>query len=55
LLALSHRLAVDEADALAVAACHALRMRYQSRVGVALSRIAEAPVATLRVKARVLG
>jgi crossover junction endodeoxyribonuclease RuvC len=55
LLALSRRLAVDESDALAVAACHALRMRYQSRVSVALTRIAEAPVGTLRVKARVLG
>jgi crossover junction endodeoxyribonuclease RuvC len=55
LLALSGRLAVDEADALAVAACHALRTRYQSRVSEALARIAEPTVSAMRVKARVLG
>jgi crossover junction endodeoxyribonuclease RuvC len=55
LLALSGRLAVDEADALAVAACHALRMRYQSRVSVASARVAQPKADPLRVKARVLG
>jgi len=55
LLTLPGRLAVDEADALAVAACHALRMRYQSRVRDALVRIAGTDVRPLRVKARVLG
>lgn len=55
LLSLSGRLAVDEADALAVAACHALRVRYQSRVSAALARIAEAPAKPMRLKARVLG
>jgi len=58
LLALSGRLAVDEADALAVAACHALRTRYHSRVRVALARRDQpvAPLAgTVRVRARVLG
>jgi crossover junction endodeoxyribonuclease RuvC len=55
LLALTRLLAVDEADALAVAACHALRVRYQSRVSAALSRIGEPPGRTAHVKARVLG
>lgn len=55
LLALSRHLAVDEADALAVAACHALRMRYQSRVTAALSRSAEPPARPDSVRARVLG
>ena len=55
LLGLARRLATDEADALAAAACHALRARIEERIRTASSRRSPATRSGAVVRARVLG
>ncbi len=55
LLGLTQRLAVDEADALAAAACHALRVGFVARVATASRRQSRAIRTDAVIRARVLG
>jgi crossover junction endodeoxyribonuclease RuvC len=55
IFAVSHRLATDEADALAVAACHVFKSRFASRLSAATRRVSAPSGARLRVGPRVLG
>ena len=55
LLGIRKRLAVDEADALAAAACHALRAGYTARVAVAVGRQGRSVRTGGVIRARVLG
>lgn len=55
LLGLTRRLASDEADALAAAACHALRAGFDARTRTALSRRSRAVRSGAVIRARVLG
>ena len=55
LLGMARRLATDEADALAAAACHALRARFDERVRAANNRRSPSLRPGAIVRARVLG
>lgn len=55
LLSVSRRFAVDEADALAVAACHVLQSRFAKKVADALRRRRDDACPGSPVRARVLG
>jgi crossover junction endodeoxyribonuclease RuvC len=55
LLEISHRLAADEADALAAAACHVLRSAFDARVRAATARRDPAVRLGAVIRARVLG
>lgn len=55
LFSLSGRLAVDEADALAVAACHVFKSRFEARVLAATRNGGASRVQQLPVRRRVIG
>jgi crossover junction endodeoxyribonuclease RuvC len=55
LLSISERLAVDEADALAVAACHIFKFRFESRLAIAKRGRPEKAVTSVAIRPRVLG
>jgi crossover junction endodeoxyribonuclease RuvC len=55
LLALSRPLAIDEADALAVAACHVFKSGFEARVVTAIARSRRDSRARAPLRARVMG